>query len=338
MHLYLTESCIKVGLSSGKLTVKDVRDGSTVRELAFLDVEGISVFGKAQLSTQLLRECIEKSVPVLYYSDDGHYFGHLTSTERIDPERQKKQIYMTDNAAFCLEWSKRIVAAKIQNSLSLLQSYADVYEFEDSELKGLNHSLKYLVEAQEVSTILGFEGNAAKTYFACLPKLLRNEDFVFTGRSARPPKDPFNSMLSYGYSIIYRNIVGAIEAAGLHPYFAFMHKLRFGHAALASDLIEEWRGWLVERTVINLVNEGCVSAEDFYQNEAGAVYMQKTTMKLLTDTLGDALVRDESYFLEEGDRKRYGFQVALRKKILQVIEAVEKGDASIYCPFVWQYD
>ncbi len=335
MHLHLVESAIKVGLSSGKLTVKNAEDGSLVRELPFNDLDGISVFGKAQLSTSLLRGCIEKSIPVLFYSEDGHYFGHLSSSEQINPERQRQQVYMSDNPQFCLGWSKNIVSAKINNSLALLKSNEDIYEFNDSDLQGLFHSLKYVEQAESVSQVLGFEGNAAKNYFDCLSKLLRNEEFAFQGRSTRPPKDPFNSMLSYGYSVLYRNIIGAIEEAGLNPYFAFMHTIKQGHAALASDLVEEWRALLVDRTALGLVNEGRVDVTDFYENDVGAIYMKQPTMKLLTRCLGDAMLRDELYFLEDGDRKHYGFQVALRKKVQILIEAIDKGDPNIYRPVLW---
>lgn len=335
MHLYLTESAVKIGLSSRRLTIKNSADGSLVRDLPFDDIEGISVFGRPQLSTHLLCECIKQKIPVLFYSEDGHYFGHLSSSEHVEPNRQKKQIYLSDDPRFCLEWSKLIVKAKLWNSLSLLLSRPDVYSFDEEELRGLTHSLKYLDGADSVSQVMGFEGNGAKAYFNCLPKLLANHEFDFCGRSARPPKDPFNSMLSFGYSILFRNVFGVINAVGLHPYFAFLHSVKQGHAALASDLVEEWRAWIVDRTVISLVNEGEVSVSDFYENEAGAVYMKKETMKLLTHRLGDAMVRNESYFAEGGDRRRYGFQTALHRKALMLVEAIEKRNPLIYQPFFW---
>ncbi len=336
MHLYLTENAIKVGLSSGKLTVKNASDGVLVRELPFNDVDGISVFGMAQLSTSLLRGCIEKSIPVLFYSEDGHYFGHLSSSEQVSPERQRQQVYMSDNAQFCLTWSKNIVRAKIINSLALLRSQSNIYEFETFELQGLLHSLEYLDQAESVDQVLGFEGSAAKSYFSCLSKLVLNQDFVFNGRSSRPPKGPFNSMLSFGYSILYRNILGAIEEAGLNPYFSFLHTIKQGHAALASDLIEEWRALLVDKTVLNLVNEGQIYVDDFYTNDSGASYMKRPAMRLFTHYIGDAMVRNELYFLEDGDKKHYGFQVALHKKIQILIDAIEKQDPNIYKPALWK--
>ena len=338
MHLYLVDSAVIIGLSENWLTVKSAADDSLVRDFPFDDVDGISVFGKPQFSTHLLCACIGRAVPVLFYSEDGRYFGHLSLSEHVDPERQKRQIYLSDDKDFCLAWSKRIVRAKLLNGLQMLQSLPDVYEFQERELHGLLHSLEYLHTAESVSQVLGFEGNGAKAYFSCLPKLLTNGDFSFRGRSARPPRDAFNSMLSFGYSIVHRNIVGAVNAAGLHPSFAFLHATKQGHAALASDLMEEWRAWLVDRVVLDLVNGGAVCRGDFYENDVGAVRMQVNAMRCLAHRLGDEMVRSEAYFFEGGDGRACGFQVALRRKVLMLAEAMEKGDPAAYQPFVWRRD
>lgn len=293
------------------------------------------MFGKSQLSTQLIRECISSNVAIGYYSDDGHYFGKTSSFERIDPVRQKRQIYLTDDPLFCLEWSRRIVSAKIRNSITLLKENGEIYLFSPKEMQGLRHSLDHLSETDDVNTIIGFEGNAAKCYFKCLAKLVRDDAFSFSGRSSRPPKDPFNSMLSFGYSLFYRNIIGAIERHGLHPYFAYMHKMKFGHAALASDLVEEYRAPLVDKTVLDLVNSGEIDSSGFYKNEAGAIFMRKDVVRRLTNEFSEVIAKNRRYFLSLEDGKAYGFQAMLDKKLNTLVRAIEHRDPYIYEPYIW---
>lgn len=325
---------MKVGFSQGQVVIKDL-DNGIERRVPFAEVEGISVFGMAQLSTQLVRECIANNVVIGYYSDDGHYFGSTGSFERIDPARQKRQMYLTDDAEFCLAWSRRVVEAKIRNSLALLECMDDAHVLAESDRRGLQHSLANLVYADSVDAAIGYEGNAAKCYFQCLAKLVFDDGLRFAGRSTRPPKDPFNSMLSYGYSVLYRNIIGAIERHGLHPYFAFMHKIKFGHASLASDLIEELRAPIVDKTVLELVNSGRVEPSDFEYSDSGAVYMTRATMKLLTSKLTQVIVKSEKYFAAYDDARSYGFQVMLDKKIATVIEAIEQRNPTRYRPYIW---
>ena len=162
------------------------------------------------------------------------------------------------------------------------------------------------------------------------------EELRFKGRSTRPPKDPVNSMLSFGYSFLYRNIIGAVERHGLHPHFAFMHKAARGHAALASDLVEDLRAPIVDRVVMELVNSGEVVPGDFITNEQGAVYMSRGLMGRFTAALSQLVVRGEPYLSSYGDSRSYGFQAMLDRKLDSAIEAIDTGDATLYRPLLWE--
>ena len=338
MYLNLLKSDVSLGLSSGKLTIKNTSEGKITQEFPFGEVEGISVFGQPSLSTPLLRGCMKNAITVSFYTENGHYFGRLAPSEHVDPIKQKMQLCASDDPEFSLVLSKKIVQAKIYNSICLLKSKNEIYDFNDSDLFALHHSLDNINGAHSISQVMGFEGNAAKAYFSCLSKLLYNDEFRFRGRSSHPPKDPFNSMLSYGYSLLYRNIIGSIESSGLHPYFAFLHKIRPGHAALASDLIEEWRAFLVDRVVLDFVNNEEVFITDFKDSKNGSFYMEPELMKKLTREFGDVFVQTETYFMTEGDKRRYGFQVALQKKLNSLFSAIEGNDPNLYRPFIWSRD
>lgn len=98
-----------------------------------------------------------------------------------------------------------------------------------------------------------------------------------TRRSKRPPRDAFNSMLSFGYTLLMYEIYTAEFAkTGLHPYFGFLHSLHNGHPALASDLMEEWRAVLIDSLVLSLVEHHEVKISDFlnYDEEQG-IYMSR---------------------------------------------------------------
>lgn len=76
-------------------------------------------------------------------------------------------------------------------------------------------------------------------------------------------QDPINSLLNYGYGILYSKIWGALLNAGLEPFAGFIHVDRPGKPSLVLDFIEEFRQPIVDRTVIALVNKGSsVEMED----------------------------------------------------------------------------
>ena len=71
-------------------------------------------------------------------------------------------------------------------------------------------------------TLLGLEGNPRPPTFS-VPTLF--PPISTRGSPSRPqpspPRDPVNTLLSFGYGMLYREVVGAILAVGLHPAMAF---------------------------------------------------------------------------------------------------------------------
>ena len=75
----------------------------------------------------------------------------------------------------------------------------------------------------------------------------------FEGRQQKVPTDAVNTLLNYGYGILYSQIWSAIILAGLDPYIGFLHTEQTGKPSLVFDLIEEFRAPIVDRTVIAFV-------------------------------------------------------------------------------------
>ena len=135
--------------------------------------------------------------------------------------------------------------------------------------------------AEDVNQIRGLEGEAATEYFGVFNSLLcgQGEKFRIEKRSRRPPLDPMNALLSFLYTLLAHDCAGACESVGLDPQIGFLHAPRSGRASLALDLMEELRSFLVDRTVLSLVNLGQISISDFKKSETGAVEMKDSCRK-----------------------------------------------------------
>ena len=101
------------------------------------------------------------------------------------------------------------------------------------------------------------------------------------GRSRRPPRDRFNALLSFLYSMVMNDCRSALESVGLDPQLGFLHAVRPGRAALALDLMEEFRAILADRLALTLVNRGQISAHDLKEHEGGAVYLEGDARKIV---------------------------------------------------------
>src|SRR5690606_29168160 len=112
------------------------------------------------------------------------------------------------------------------------------------DLAAMRLALRSAAHSPDRDTLLGHEGNAARAYFDALPHLVHPDagpDMRPTGRTRRPPRDRFNALLSFGYSLLYRDIVSALLRVGLEPSFGILHQPRSAAYPLALDLMELFR-------------------------------------------------------------------------------------------------
>jgi CRISP-associated protein Cas1 len=123
---------------------------------------------------------------------------------------------------------------------------------------------------------LGLEGAGAVQYFSAFGECLNFTDFVFAGRSRRPLGNPVNAMLSFGYQVLWNHLLALIEIKGLDPYYACLHQGTERHAALASDLLEEFRAPIVDALVLWLINRRIVNTQTDFVHQDGGFYLNDT--------------------------------------------------------------
>ena len=293
--LYVTEQGANLRAVDGKFVV-ECKDGKT-KSVPIETLESVMVFGGGQMSLQAHRECLKRDIKVVFLLPTGKYAGKLEGASSGNALRIKKQIYLSDNEEQCLALSKKILEAKINNQMVLVKRYA---------------------------------GMAAKEYFKALSKMIK-KDFAFDGRSKRPPKDAFNAMISLGYTILSNEIYAEIEAKSLSPFVGFMHKLKSQHAALASDLLEEWRATIVDAVVFSMIQGNEISIDEFRVDPDGeGVWMSKEGKKKLITKL-EKKMRTESDYLSYIDGKM-DFRQAVWHQIKTIASCVESGDFEEYCP------
>ena len=112
--------------------------------------------------------------------------------------------------------------------------------------------------------LMGYEGSAASAYFQGYRQLLSDPwREVFMGRHKRPPTDPVNALLSYGYTLLTSQTSAAAQVVGFDPYVGFLHSTQYGMPSLALDLVEMFRAPIVDSVVLTLLNNRMLTLGDF---------------------------------------------------------------------------
>jgi CRISPR-associated protein Cas1 len=283
--LYVSQQGCYVCLVGETLAVK--RKEEVFARVPLPLVEQILILGKSQVTTQVIRTCLWRDIPIAYLSRMGFCYGRILPIARGYRYLSRYQQGLSEVDRLLV--ARKIVEGKLRNSRALLQRQRRYQSREDltAAIDGLGRLMGLAGGAENRQQLMGYEGAGAREYFSAFGDCFSNGDFVFAGRSRRPPGNPVNAMLSFGYQILWNHLLSSIEIQGLDPYYACLHEANEGHAALASDLIEEFRAPIIDSLVLWLINSRAMDArEDFVYRDGGCFLNDGGRRKFLTYFVG----------------------------------------------------
>lgn len=244
-------------------------------------------FGNIHLSSPLMHRLADEGIGLVLCDEHGRFKSRLEGPVSGNVLLRRAQHARYDEPAFALDVARHCVAGKIANARRVLQRGArEAKDAGDTAqltrgADDLAAALRALPAAADLDQLRGIEGEAARQYFGRLSLLVRADrrtDFAMDGRTRRPPRDRMNALLSFLYALLMNDCRSAAEAAGLDPQVGFLHALRPGRAALALDLMEEFRP-VADRLALTLINLGQIAANDFVAREGGAVLLDGDARK-----------------------------------------------------------
>ena len=303
------------------------------KEISTKNLDRIIIFGDVQLTVSCIQNALKNNIPITFLSNEGSYFGSLEPTNYVDIKRQKLQFKKSEDNDFCLALSKIFVKAKIKNQRTLLFSEnssakepaASIYSTRILTL------LNDVDKAQSIEELNSIIEKMNTFYFTGLSYFL-GDDFNFTTRVKMPPKDPFNSMLSFGYTLLIYEIQNIILSKGLNPYIGFFASDEEGIPCLCSDLMEEWRTILVDTLAFNLLKTKKLTLNDFVTSEkTGAVFLKKEARNIFINEFGELLKKETGNII--GTSHKISYRRALEYQVHLLIEALESNCPNEYIPF-----
>lgn len=291
--LYLVQQGAMVKKEQGRYLVKAPQE--PVLEIPIREVERLLVFGNIQLTTAVISECLDHQVPVVFMSQLGDYKGHLWSAEYDDIRTEMMQYQRQSDEMFKLATARAIVVGKLMNSKQLLLRLNRKRQLAEvaTAITGLSQDIAAAEQAETLNQLRGYEGIGAARYFRALGLLIVNPAFTFTERTRRPPQDPVNSLLSFGYTLLFNNVLSLILAEGLNPYLGNLHGSEKKQTFLAFDLVEEFRSPVVDSLVLKLINRRIFAPTDFtWPTQEGGIYLSESARRLFIQKV-EARLGDE---------------------------------------------
>ncbi|MCU0835086.1 MAG: type I-C CRISPR-associated endonuclease Cas1c [Chromatiaceae bacterium] len=241
-------------------------------------------FGNVLVSPALMHRLADEGKTLVLLDHTGRFKARLEGPCSGNVLLRQAQHRSAGDPETTLGIARALIAGKLRNSRSvLLRGAREAAEPIESDTlsraaDALAASLRAAKMADRLDALRGVEGEAARGYFAALNLIVKPQaraGFTLDGRTRRPPRDRFNALLSFLYSMLMNDCRSAVEAVGLDPQLGFLHAVRPGRAALALDIQEEFRSVLADRLALTLINRGQISARDFDEREGGAVMLNE---------------------------------------------------------------
>lgn len=279
LPLYVQEQGAKIGLSGERLIVTN-RAGDKL-EARLPNTSQVCLLGNVQISTQAVRELLDRGIPVSYFSSGGWFSGRAVGNGSKNVDLRIAQYRTADDLDKALALARGFVISKIKNSRTLLRRNHEAPD--PVVLSELEQLAKKAASAEKIESLLGIEGSAARVYFGAFSGMLKGPpgSFDLDGRNRRPPKDPVNALLSFAYSLLVKDFTIVLGAVGLDPLLGFYHQPRFGRPALALDLMEEFRPLVADSVVISAINNGVVSRSDFLISPTGVALQSAARRRMI---------------------------------------------------------
>lgn len=303
-------------------------------------LDGVVCLGHVGFSPQVMELCAERGVGVSFLSEHGRFWAKLVGPTSGNVLLRREQYRRADDMSAAGRIARLFVIGKMANARTvLLRAVRDRPEYAgNADLQSASNLLerigRSLREDASLETTRGAEGEAARAYFGVFGHLItaQKDEFPFTGRSRRPPMDNVNALLSFLYTLLAHDVVGAIETVGLDPAVGFLHRDRPGRPGLALDLMEELRPYLADRLALSLINRLQVRGSGFERMETGGVVMTDETRKTVI-TAWQQRKQEELVHPFIGERMPIGLIPFVQSRLLA---RVLRDDLDTYPPFVWR--
>ena len=272
LPVYVQANRAKVAKQGNRLAI--TLDDEEPVHARLAEVSQLVLMGNVYVTTPTLHELMRREIPITWQSYGGWFLGHSMGAGHSNVELRTAQYRSSFDDAACLRLAKGWVRAKIRNSRVLLRRNWTDKEGAAPVLRSIKLLSNEVGTAASIESLLGLEGAAAAHYFQAFPNMLKQTgdselQFNMDGRNRRPPTDPVNALLSFGYSMLSRSFVVALSAVGFDPFRGFFHQPRYGRPALALDMMEPFRSLIVDSSVITAINNGEIDRSDFIETPVG---------------------------------------------------------------------
>lgn len=232
------------------------------RDLPIVHLDRVHCYGKVQVTTAAIGLLADAGKDLVWFTRRGRLRARLALNPSHGVALRRAQYALADSPQGRV-MAARLIAAKIANQRAvLLRAWRERPERHDqSLLDDLQHTEQDALNTTDPERLMGLEGTCARRFFTAWAAIM--PQFPWNGRNRRPPRDPLNVCLSFGYTVLTNEVQAQLESLGFDPWLGVLHQVRAGCPCLALDLVEPWRPLIIDRLILDLISHNRLNDTHF---------------------------------------------------------------------------
>lgn len=225
-----------------------------VLQLTCYRIFSVWIIGSTNLSSGVLEHSKRFCFSIVMFSYGFRPYGIWNSlTEGNFLLREKQYKYQG------IDLAKLVVYNKIGNQQRLLKSMRRKDTHCKDAIKKLDGYRVGALNSNSFDSLLGLEGSASRMYFQ-----IWFGDTGWQGRKPRAKRDPVNTLMDIGYTLLFNFIDALLSLYGFDVYKGIYHQNFYQRKSLVCDIVEPFRV-IIDHRIKNAYSLGQIKQDDFLQ-------------------------------------------------------------------------
>lgn len=259
----------------------------TKRALPIERINSIFAYSNLTLSGGVILYLGQKGIPVHFFDHYGWYKSTLYPRESlISGEMVVRQAEHYLDYIKRLKLAKKTVEGAAGNILRNLKYQAKKHSTLEPSIEQIEKLRDRIAQCNKINNLMREEGMIRETYYKALDKIYPQQ-YCMCKREKRPPTNKMNTLVSFGNSLVYSQVLSEIYNTQLNPTISFLHEPFERRFSLSLDVSEIFKPILADRIIMKLINKRMLDDKDFEGD------------------IGDMLLSDsgKKKFLQEWDKR-----------------------------------
>jgi CRISPR-associated endonuclease Cas1 subtype I-B len=286
-------------------------------------IDQLNIYGEVAVTPSVLKTIGDRDIRISFFDKYGNLMGnYIPQKKKTQTSIILKQCELYMDAAKRLETSRSMELAGLHNIKANLKYYDKRKDISLGKyIEVIANCIKEMTDCQDVEKMLLIEARARQTYMSAFNDILAYDEFRFTCRSKRPPKDELNSLISFGNTLMYNNFLQLIWKSSLDSRIGVIHSTNRRNHSLNLDFADIFKPVISDRVIFSLINNRQLRADEHFEHEGEGVFLNSTGKRIFLNEFEDKL---DTKIVVKGESLTY--RKLMRREVMNFQKMLVDGE------------